>query len=261
MTTAAAVEPSEAGAKDNLSSIGKAARVLRALAEAGAGEAGVTQIAVAAGLPKSTTHRVLAELAAEGLVAHTGSRYRLGPGWFAVNALKTAQWVDMVDRARVPLARLFERTSATVHFGVLNGGEVLYLDKLTGRGGTAVRTRVGMQMPATCTALGKALLAHAAPGLVRDLMADALPVRSRASITMPGLLLRQLDEVRRSGVAYDVEESQAGVFCAAAPVVCGREVVAAVSVTRFGTRGLAPTDAQQASAAAADLAAWLQDGG
>jgi DNA-binding IclR family transcriptional regulator len=260
MTTPTVVEPIQAESTDGLSSIGRAARVLRALARTGAGEAGVTQIAREAALPKSTTHRVLAELTTEDLVTHVGSRYQLGPGWFAMNALKTSQWVDMVDRARVPLARLFERTSSTVHFGVLNGGEVLYLEKLTGRGGTAVHTRVGMQLPATCTGLGKALLAHATPSVVRDLTSDALPVRSRASITMPGLLLRQLEEVRRTGVAYDLEESQAGVFCAASPIICGREVVAAVSVTRFGTRGLAATDAQETSAAADELASWLEDG-
>lgn len=260
MTSATDERPSEATTADRISSVAKAARVLRALAQAPTGEARVSQIAVAAELPKSTTHRLLAELIGEDFVTHVGSHYQLGPAWFAVNALKTSQWVEMVDRARIPLARLFERTSATVHFGILNGTDVLYLEKLTGRGGTAVPTRVGLQMPATCTALGKAMLAHAAPSVVRELTAGPLPVRSRSSIAMPGMLLRQLAEIRLVGVAHDSEESQPGVFCAAAPVSCGGEVVAAVSVTRIGTRGLAPGDGQAVAAAAAEVGVWLRDG-
>jgi DNA-binding IclR family transcriptional regulator len=77
---------------------------------------------------------------------------------------------------------------------------------------------------------------------------------------MPGLLMRQLQEIRATGVAYDLEESQAGVFCVAAPIFRGADVVAAVSVTRVNGKGLAPTDASETCAAAKQVGFWLDDG-
>ncbi|UIX29159.1 IclR family transcriptional regulator [Streptomyces sp. GQFP] len=262
MTLIAASPVSERTPVENVSSIAKAARVLRALATAGVGELGVTRIALSAELPKSTTHRVLAELIGEGLVAHSGSRYRLGPGWFALQeALSSSEWLQMVERARIPLAELFERTKATVHLGVLDGDRVLYLEKLTASGGTSVPTRVGAHMPASCTAVGKVLLAHSPPDVVRALAAKPLPVLARRSIVTPRLLLAQLEEIRKSGVAYDMEESQAGVFCVAAPVFRAGRAVAAVSVTRVGSRGLTAPDPAEARSAAKQISRWIDDTG
>ena len=136
MTVDAILRPVDDHGTANLSSIAKAARVLRALALAGDGDAGVTTLASLACLPKSTAHRVLSELVCEGLVSHTEQqRYRLGRGWFELqSALSRSEWVRLADQARRPLAALFERTGATVHFGVLEGDMVLYLEKLTAKG-------------------------------------------------------------------------------------------------------------------------------
>jgi DNA-binding IclR family transcriptional regulator len=238
---------------DNLSSIAKAARVLRALALAGSGDARVTDLAALAELPKSTTHRVLAELISQGLVSHTGQRYRLGTAWFALqSALCSSEWLRLAEQARRPLASLFERTDATVHFAVLDGAQVLYLEKLTGRGGTAVLTRVGARMPTTCTAVGKALLAHADPAVVRSTLSKPLPRRCQRSVVLPQLLADQLKEVRRTGLAYDLEETQPGVCCVAAPVFNNGKAVAAVSVTRVGG-GIVAAHALEVRRAAAGI--------
>jgi DNA-binding IclR family transcriptional regulator len=243
---------------DNLSSIAKAARVLRALAVAGSGDARVTDLAALAALPKSTTHRVLAELIGQGLVSHTGQRYRLGTAWFSLqSALSSSEWLRLAEQARRPLAHLFERTGATVHFAVLDGPQVLYLEKLTGRGGTAVQTRVGARMPTTCTAVGKALLAHADPGVIRSTLSQPLPRPCHRSIVLPHLLADQLTEVRRTGLAYDREETQPGVYCLAAPVFHDGQAVAAVSVTRVGG-GLLTTQAIEVRRAAAAIGEQLR---
>ena len=245
-------------ATDTLSSIAKAARVLRALALAGDGDAGVTDLATFASLPKSTTHRVLAELMREDLVCRSDQRYRLGPGWFELqSALGSSEWHRLVDRAKNPLASLFERTGATVHFGVLDGERVLYLEKLTARGGTRVPTRVGSHMPATCTALGKVLLAHSSPDHIRSVLSGPLPVASRRSVALPNLLARQFVEIRRAGIAYDAEESQEGVFCVAAPVYANGRVVAAVSVTRIGANVTSRDDVLSVRRAASQICGWV----
>lgn len=261
MTIVADQSFADAESEESLSSIAKAARVLRALAAAGDGDAGVTELAGRALLPKSTTHRVLSELIGAGLVGRSGQRYRLGPGWFELqSALSSSEWLQLVDQAKRPLAALFERTGATVHFGVLDGEKVMYLEKLTAKGGTSVSTRVGAHKPVTCTALGKALLAFADPDLVRSVLAKPLPIASRTSIGVPALLARQLAAIRKAGLAYDVEESQPGVHCVAAPVFRNGAAVAAVSVTRVGSRVLPPTDEENVRRAARQIADWLPIG-
>jgi DNA-binding IclR family transcriptional regulator len=243
---------------DSPSSIAKAVRVLRTLALAGDSADGVTHIASLANLPKSTTHRVLAVLIDEGLVCRSDQRYRLGPGWFELqSALSSSEWHRIVNQAKSPLAALFEATEATVHFAVLDGEEVLYLEKLTARGGTKVPTRVGERKPALCTALGKSLLAHGNAADVHSILSKPLPAVSRRSITSPRVIINQLNEIRRNGVAYDFEEVQPGVFCVAAPVFRSGKAIAAVSVTRVGSSAPGPRDAVAVRRAAAEITRWV----
>jgi DNA-binding IclR family transcriptional regulator len=237
------------------SAIGKAARLLRALARAERGEAGVTELALASGLPKSTVHRVLSELILEDMVARMGSRYQLGASWHALQMTRHASdWGGLLDAARVPLAQAFEASGATVHLAVLESSEVLYLEKLTGRGGTGVPTRVGSRLPASCTALGKALLAHSEIPIVRSVLSKTLPRCSARSIVLPRVLLEQLAEVRKQGVAYDFEELQPGLFCVAVPVIQQGRPVAAVSLTRVGWRSSVASDREHAARAAREIA-------
>lgn len=246
-------------AEDGPSSIAKAVRVLRSLALAGDSADGVTHIAELANLPKSTTHRVLAVLIQEGLVSRSDQRYRLGPGWFELqSALSSSEWNRIVRQAKKPLASLFETTSATVHFAVLDGEDVLYLEKLTGRHGTVVPTRVGERKPALCTALGKSLVAHADPANVNALLSKPLPVASLRSIRSPRIILKQLNEIRRVGVAYDFEEVQPGVFCVAAPVFRSGKAIAAVSVTRVGGAVTTRGDDAAVRRAANEITRWVE---
>lgn len=246
-------------ADESPSSIAKAVRVLRSLALAGDAADGVTHIAELANLPKSTTHRVLAVLIDEGLVSRSDQRYRLGPGWFELqSALSSSEWHRIVRQAKRPLASLFETTEATVHFAVLDGDDVLYLEKLTGRNGTIVPTRVGERKPALCTALGKSLIAHADAAHVHSMLSKPLPMVSRRSITSPQIILHQLTETRRSGVAYDFEEVQPGVSCVAAPVFRSGKAIAAVSVTRVGRGVTSPSDASAVRRAATEITRWIE---
>jgi len=245
---------------DNLSSIAKAARVLRALAITSYSDARVTDLAALAALPKSTTHRILAELIGQGLVSRAGQRYRLDSAWFAVQSASASsklRW--LVEQARRPLISLHERTGATVHLAVLDGEGVLYLEKVADGSEPCARAGAGAQahLPATCTAVGKALLAYADAATVRSIMSRPLPRLCGRSIVLPRLLNDQLREVRRTGLACDLEEALPGVSCVAAPVFRNREAIAAVSVARAGAGAPAPAHATEVRRAALGIAAQL----
>src|SRR5256886_8931512 len=139
--------------------IGKRVGVAEARTEQGR----LSRIGNTAGLPISTVHRILQELVAHGWVREGEEHdYVLGPGLMRL-AARAADDSDLARAARPALRALCERSGYTVHFGVRQGDEAVYIDKLEGRGAYGMRSRIGASLPLHCTAIGKAVLA-ALPG-------------------------------------------------------------------------------------------------
>jgi DNA-binding IclR family transcriptional regulator len=129
------------------------------------------------------------------------------------------------------LTELFEMTRHTVHLAVLHGTDVIYLAKLYGHRTVGAPSRIGGRLPASCTGVGKVLLAYD-PDAAAAVLATPLPQLTPRSITDPLSLGQELSNIRRDGVASDNEESRLGVHCVAAPVLVrsGRPI-AAMSVS------------------------------
>src|SRR5256884_4987596 len=137
---------------------------LVAVAEALTEQRRLSRIANTAGLPISTVHRILQELVAHGWVREGEEHdYVLGPGLMRL-AARAADDSDLARAARPALRALCERSGYTVHFGVRQGDEAVYIDKLEGRGAYGMRSRIGASLPLHCTAIGKAIL----PALPHD---------------------------------------------------------------------------------------------
>jgi DNA-binding IclR family transcriptional regulator len=183
------------------------------------------------GIPKATVHRLAGELLELGVLEGERGVYRIGMRMFELGQLVPLQR-DLRNAALPFMQDLFEATHETVHLAVLDGTDVLYIDKISGHRRVAAGSRVGGRLPAHCTAVGKAMLAVSPPGVLDALLAAGLAQRTAFTITNPSVLKRQLATVARVGVAYEREESDLGVTCAASPVYgFGRQLVAAVSVT------------------------------
>src|SRR5271165_2040970 len=113
-------------------SVGKAVAVLSAFQCTGGAMLGVSQVAERANLSKSTAHRILAVLVENGYVERRGARYQLGRAIFELGHLVPS----CRPRKRIPampfLIELWEYTHATVHLAILDGNDVLYLQKVHG---------------------------------------------------------------------------------------------------------------------------------
>ena len=206
---------------------------------------GVTELARRSAMPKATAHRMLQEMIKLGIVERNGTGYQIGMRLFELGQL-AHEPRTLRERAFPRLAELRQITGATVHLVVLDGTEVVYLEKLIGPRGPRIATRPGGRMPAYCTGLGKAILAHSPGDSVQAVLDAGLERRTPRTITMPGLLVRELAKVRETGVAYEWEESAAGLVCAASAVLdAAGQPVAAISVAGMGNmmdpRRLAPT--------------------
>jgi DNA-binding IclR family transcriptional regulator len=209
------------------------------------------------GLPKATLHRVAGDLVLAGLLDRSDGRYRLS-GFVFELGMRASVERGLLEVAIPFLEDLYERTHETVHLGVREGREVVYVAKMGGHQQAASPSRLGGRMPLHATAIGKALLAHA-PAEVRDrVLGDCLPRFAPRTLVNPKVLGEQLGTVVETGVAYEYEESAVGIVCVAVPVFDSRdEVVAAVSVTGPVTRFHPPSHAAAARAAASGIAATL----
>jgi IclR family transcriptional regulator, acetate operon repressor len=183
------------------------------------------------GIPKATVHRLAHELIDLGMLEGEHGVYRIGMRMFELGQLVPLQR-ELREAALPFMEDLFEATHETVHLAVLDGADVLYIEKISGHRRVAAGSRVGGRMPAHCTAVGKAILAVSPPDVLDAILAHGLVRRTAFTITAPGVLKRQLATAARVGVAYEREESDLGVTCAASPVHgFGHHVVAAISIT------------------------------
>ncbi|WP_370949239.1 IclR family transcriptional regulator [Amycolatopsis sp. cg5] len=202
----------------------------------GDGPLGVSELARRTGIAKSSVHRLIGHLVANGLLERDGTSVRLGLKLFEIGQLAIRQR-GLVDAARPHLADLREATRNTVHLAVLEGAEVVYLDILRGPDAPRLPSRIGGRFPAHATAVGKAILAFSEQSEVDSVIAGGLARVSTRTITAPGLLKRQLTKIRAEGIAYEREESGTGVVCAASPVLGGDgKPVAALSISGWVNR-------------------------
>jgi DNA-binding IclR family transcriptional regulator len=209
--------------------LGRVFAILEAFST-GEPELSLAELAVRTKIPKPSAYRISKEMVEHGLLERSPAGFRLGVRLFELGELVSGQR-QFRDAALPDLEELFERTHEVVNFGVLNGTDVLYYAKIVGHKGLAVPTRVGGRWPAHATALGKAMLAFGPQHVLRRLLASGLQRLTPYTITDPRRLLRQLEEVRRKGVAFEYEESALGVSCVAAPTFANGQAVAALSVT------------------------------
>jgi DNA-binding IclR family transcriptional regulator len=207
-------------------------------------EWGVTEVAERLGTAKSSAHALLVSLADVGLLACTSqSRYRLG--WRFLDLGETLKASLDLRGSALPLMRaLVTRHRETVQLAVLDRGRVLFVERLEGTHPVRFAgAPVGARWPAHATASGKVLLAPRPRGEVERIACteglEALTARTHTALEP---LLAELEDVRASGLAVDIEESVPGVSSIAAPVHLERGVtVAALSVavptSRYGAYG------------------------
>jgi DNA-binding IclR family transcriptional regulator len=202
-----------------LGTITKAGRVLE-LFTVDAPEWGVTEAAAALGMPKSGAHEVLATLAEIGLLQRTGQgRYRLG--WRIVSLNRTlVETAAFRDGAHRRMQRLADRFDKTLHLAVLDGADVVYVDKLDApRGDRITESGVGLRMAPHCSAVGKVLLAWSGERRIQTVAdLNGLDRRTPRTITSLHDLRADLRRVRERGFALDLQEAVPNLCCVAAPI-------------------------------------------
>ena len=183
------------------------------------------------GLPRSTTHRTADRMIRLGWLDKPRECYRIGNRLFEIGNLAPIR--HELCRAVLPCMQdLHAATRTAVQLGVLSGGRILVVEKVAGPRPGPLLTQVGGILPAYCTALGRALLAHSDAATVDAVLAAGMPRRTPHTLTTRPAVQRELAAAASRGWASVHEESKVGVNCVAAPIF-GRfgQAVAALGIT------------------------------
>lgn len=173
------------------------------------------------GMTKPTAHRVVNMLLDMGFLERDG---------FDTGFIEGAGLVDLAHRtlaAAAPrslrhsiLQGISEQVGETVNYGVLSGGEVIYLDRVEAKWPLGLRFDAGSRVPAHCTAVGKLLLSRMPDSDLRALI-ESIPMSAYTAHTITAVepLLSALTSIRRDGIGTDDQEFMHGVVCVSVPVV------------------------------------------
>ncbi|MBM7517501.1 IclR family transcriptional regulator [Nocardioides nitrophenolicus] len=215
---------------DANSVLGKARLILECVAS-GDAEPSLAEISRRTGIAKPTVHRLNRQLLEWGLLERSGQEYRLG--------LRAFELGGRVPRLRVLRAAIRPylhslrlATEETVDLAVLDGREVLDLERAGSPRQAATSSPTPGRRPVHATATGKVLLAHSPPELVDAVLMRGLEQVTPLTVTSPQLLRDQLVRARHDGYATEVEEAAAG-HCSVAVPIFGPTglLLAALSVT------------------------------
>ncbi|MDP2296536.1 MAG: IclR family transcriptional regulator [Pseudolabrys sp.] len=221
------VEPSQPDIDDDaedrqrvgVQSLGRAFAILEAVARHREG-IGLAELSKLVGLHNSTTFHLAKTMVSLGYIRQEkdSKRYRIGRPLFAL-AASALDEIEMVNVGTPVLEELSRETGESSHFAVRMGDAVVVIARTSGPGAFQLTDRVGVVRPAHCTALGKVILAALRPDqLERFLERVELKPSTEKSVTDIPTLLREIAEIRRTGVAFDDGEFNSEVRCVAVPV-------------------------------------------
>lgn len=186
-------------------------------------------MAVALGIGKSNSHRVLATLEELGYVASLNDgRYQATLKTWEVGSAVFDR-LDFKALAKPVMEALTESTRESSHLAVLDGLDVVYLEKVEGNQPVRTYSRIGQRAPAHVVAIGKILLAFQLG--VEKLLPKNLPRITARSTTKRAVLLKELESVRANGYALNRGEWREEVCGIGAPIRnCSNEVICAIGL-------------------------------
>ncbi|WP_100414704.1 IclR family transcriptional regulator [Mumia flava] len=191
----------------------------------------LSELARESGLALTTTHRVVGDLLAWGALERgSDGAYQIGLRLWETASL-APRGTPLREVALPYMEDLYEATHENVQLAVREDLEVVYVERLTGRGAVRVLTRVGGRFALHATGVGLVLLAHAPTDVQEEALAGPLRRWTDLTITDPARLRAVLAEVRRTGVAVSDRQVTVDALSVACPVHGrGDRVLAALSV-------------------------------
>ncbi|MCY0900290.1 MAG: IclR family transcriptional regulator [Firmicutes bacterium] len=208
-------------------------RAFKILDEIGSAGKGLTlaEVTEKTGIAKTTAFMVLTVLERVDAVRQVEGRYFLG-SHLATLGGQALQRFDFRSIAEPVMEELSQKTGFTVHLGVLDHRNVIFVGKIESEGFIRFSSYVGLAQPFHVSSLGKAIVAFLPSDRIDELLKYPLERRTPYTITDPQDLREALAVIKAQGYAVEDEEDEEGVRCIGAPIFDHRnDVAGAISVT------------------------------
>ena len=198
---------------------------------------GVSSLAKELGLSKSNVHRILLTLQSRDYVRRLdiNSTYELTAKIWELG-FKVRGRLSLLKVSAPHLSKLSSQTGESVHLSILDGSEVVYIDKIEGTYPIAAYTRVGGRAPAYCVATGKAMLSYVEESKIKSII-PTLEKFTSATLSSHAALCEDLAKIRELGYAVNKGEWREGVFGIAAPIMeLDGKVIGAIGISGPSSR-------------------------
>lgn len=182
-----------------------------------------TELALRAGLPRSTAHRLATRLVSLRMLDRTpDGAFTIGTGLWELGELAPVS-MRLRERALPHVLRLYEASGENVHVAVLSSAdpataEALYVARVTGPSSIPTLSRMGGRHPLHTTGVGKALLAAQNDAWLDEYFQRTLRRETVYSIIDAGPLRDEIAAARTRGYATTRQEMTLGNISIAAPI-------------------------------------------
>lgn len=196
---------------------------------------GVTEIARAVSISKSTAYGILKSFSEEGLVSKnpTTKKYTLGKEMMELARL-VFKGQDLISIARPFLERLVELVNETVFLGIREFDAIKVIDVIEAKKELKISSPVGMKLPITAGATGKLFISIMTnEEIVSYFREKGLPRYTENSITDMDAFIKNMEEIRRLGYSIDIEEYLKGIRAVATFIRQDKKPIAAIWFVGF----------------------------
>lgn len=192
----------------------------------------LTEISLQLGAPKSSLFPILHTLVNAAYLQYDPitMKYTIGRRLFEVGSNFAAK-DNFYAQALGIMQEVVDQCSEACHIAELQGTSVHYLMKVDSPEPIRMHSAPGRHLPASCTALGKALLSNLSFGELQELYHNGLPKMTENTVVNINELYQQLTDIRKTGIAYEKEENYSLIQCMATPIYKSGEPVLALSIS------------------------------
>ncbi len=179
----------------------------------------LSEISERLGLNKSTVHGIISTLKYHGFISQDEEtqKYKLGIRFVEFGDL-VINSMNIRNAAMPVIDAVCERIEETVHIAMLDGLDVVWIEKRECTKSIKTSTKIGARLPAYTTADGKIIICYQNKDKIKNYLPKRIPQYTKNTITNKGEFIKKLEEMKKNGYAIDNEEYVEGLKCVAAPI-------------------------------------------
>lgn len=179
----------------------------------------LSEISEKLGLNKSTVHGIITTLKYHGFILQNEEtqKYKLGIRFIEFGDL-VINSLSIRNAALSVIDEVCDKIEETVHVGMLDGADVVWIEKKECTKSIKTSTKIGARLPAYTTADGKMILCYIDKEKVKNYLPKKIPQYTKNTITNKLEFFKKLEEIKENGYNIDNEEFVEGIKCVAAPI-------------------------------------------